>query len=309
MHVAGRFLYDAKNERVVLRGVNKMTIWLDVPAKLNSFPEIERTGANVTRIVWNDTGSPADLDLVISQCVASHMIPMIEDHDATGDLSQLPRVLAYWTRPDIVSVLKKHSEYLLLNIANEAGNDTVTDDAFLAAYTSAIRALRGVGLTMPLVIDAPDWGKNLDVLLHTADRLTATDPFHNVMYSVHMYWRYSQGATDPMVAQKLHESVTRGIPLIVGEFSAYVTDGSSDKDSIRYNTILEQSAADEIGWIVWEWGPGNMDEKTGKMMPWMGLTTDGKFSTLNGWGKDIVLDHKLGIAKTSRRPSSITNRR
>lgn len=309
MHVAGRFLYDVRGEKVVLRGVNKMTIWVDVPSGKNAFPEIERTGANVTRIVWNDTGTPADLDRVLSQCVAAHMIPMIEDHDATGDLSQLPRVMAYWTRPDVVAVLKKHAEYLLLNIANEAGDDSVTDDAFLSAYSSHVRALRAAGLAMPLVIDAPDWGKNLDLLVRVADRLTAVDPLHNLLFSAHLYWRYSQGATDAMVAQKLHDSAMRNIPLIVGEFSAYVTDGSSDKDSIRYGTILEQCAADDIGWIVWEWGPGNMDERTRKLMPWMGMTTDGTYSTLNGWGKDIALDHRQGLARTSKRPQSMTTRR
>ncbi len=305
MHVVGRFLYDARGERVVLRGVNKMTIWVDVPHGTDPFPEIARTGANVARIVWNDTGTADALDRALSQCLAAHMIPMIENHDATGDLSHLPRVMAYWTRPDVVAVLKKHQEHLLLNIANEAGDKTVADEAFVAEYAADVRALRGAGLLMPLIIDAPDWGKNLDLLLRVADRLTASDPRHDLLFSVHLYWRYSRGQTDAEVTEKLRESVTRNVPLIVGELSSYVSDGSNDTDSVRYQNILEQCARDDIGWLVWEWGPGNMDEKTGRLLPWMGMTTDGRFDTLNGWGRDIALENPFGIAKTSRRPRSV----
>jgi mannan endo-1,4-beta-mannosidase len=309
MHVAGRFLVDAHGERVVLRGVNKMVIWVDVPHGSDPFPQIGLTGANVTRIVWNDTGTAAALDRMISLCLAAHMIPMVEDHDATGDLSRLPRVVAYWTRPDVVAVLEKHREYLLLNIANEAGDKLVTDDAFVAAYTLAVRALRTAGLTVPLVVDAPDWGKNLELLLRVADRLTAIDPMHDLLFSVHLYWRYSRGRTDDEVTRKLHESVVRKIPLLVGEFSSYVTDGSSDTDSVRYRNILARCAADDIGWIVWEWGPGNTDETTGRPMPWMGMTTDGTFHTLNGWGKDVAIDDPNGIARTAHRPAGLAGAR
>jgi mannan endo-1,4-beta-mannosidase len=309
MHVEGRFLYDARGERVILRGINKMVIWIDVPQGKNPFPEIAKTGANVTRIVWNDTGTAAALDRAIQACVDAGMIPMVEDHDAMGKLGELPRTVAYWTRPDVLAVLSKHQEYLLLNIANEAGDETVTTDAFVGAYRTSVKALRDAGLSMPLVIDAPDWGKNLDVLLDAAPALTAADPLHDVMFSVHPYWRYSKGATDAALTKKLEESVAKKIPLLVGEFSPYVTDGSNDTDSIRYTNIMDQCQRLEIGWIVWEWGPGNMDESTGRLVPWTGLTTDGTIATLNPWGKIVALDHPNGIAHTSKRPASLANRK
>ena len=309
MQVRGRFLFDARGEKVILRGVNKMVIWIDVPQGKNPFPEIARTGANVTRIVWNGTGTAAALDRVLNDCVDAGMIPMVEDHDATGDLGGVARTVAYWTRPDVLAVLKRHQEYLLLNIANEAGDESTTTDAFVRAYLVHTKTLRDAGLSLPLVIDAPDWGKNLDVLMQAAPALTAADPRHNLMFSVHPYWRYSKGATDAQLTRKLEESVTAGIPLLVGEFSAYVTDGSSDTDSVRYKNILAQCQRLELGWIVWEWGPGNMDESTGRSLTWMGMTDDGTFATLKGWGKDVALDDANAIARTSRRPASITQHR
>jgi mannan endo-1,4-beta-mannosidase len=307
MHVEGRFLYDASGEKVILRGVNKMVIWVDVPAGKNPFPEIAKTGANATRIVWNDTGTSDALDRMIRACVDAGMIPIVEDHDATGKLENLPRTVAYWTRPDVRAVLQKHAEYLLLNVANEAGDGSVTTDVFVDAYRASVKTLRDAGLAMPFVIDAPDWGKNLDVLLHAAPALTAADPRHDLMFSVHPYWRYSKGATDAALTKKLEESVANDVPLLVGEFSPYVTDGSNDTDSIRYTNIMDQCQRLQIGWLVWEWGPGNLDE-SGRPTPWAGLTRDGTVATLNPWGRDVALDHANSIAHTSKRPASMVKR-
>ena len=62
--VLGRDLYDRRGARVILRGVNKMSVCgqLDDPLGLVSFPEIKQTGANTVRIVWgisNRTSGPA----------------------------------------------------------------------------------------------------------------------------------------------------------------------------------------------------------------------------------------------------------
>ena len=45
--VLGRDLYDRRGARVILRGVNKMSVWdNDDPLGMVSFPEIKQTGAN-----------------------------------------------------------------------------------------------------------------------------------------------------------------------------------------------------------------------------------------------------------------------
>ena len=75
--VLGRDLYDRRGVRVILRGVNKMSVWdNDDPRGLISFPEIKQTGANSVRIVWaiaTDQGvtSTATLDALISNAMAS----------------------------------------------------------------------------------------------------------------------------------------------------------------------------------------------------------------------------------------------
>src|SRR5690606_24248087 len=49
-YVQGAKLFDRCGEEVVLRGVNKMSVWTDRQG--NDFSEIAKTGANSVRIVW-----------------------------------------------------------------------------------------------------------------------------------------------------------------------------------------------------------------------------------------------------------------
>ena len=145
-HVQGRHLYDRFGNKVILVGVNKMVIWTDrdgIPA----FPEIAKTGANVVRIVWLTEGSAEELDLAITNAFNHSLIPMVDCHDSTGEWDLLPACVDYWVRPDILEVLKKHQEYLLINIANEAGEGIVVEWEFRAAYELAIKRMRQADCT------------------------------------------------------------------------------------------------------------------------------------------------------------------
>ena len=75
------------------------------------------------------------------------MIPIIELHDGTmsdaadAGWSVLPDLVTFWTRDknptDVVSVIKKHEQYLLINIGNELGSDQLTDKEFKDGYNAA----------------------------------------------------------------------------------------------------------------------------------------------------------------------------
>ena len=85
--VEGRFLYDSQGEKTILYGINKMVVWMDKDGD-PAFSEIAKTGANCVRIVWTmKDGTAEELDKAITNCRAEHMIPLIELHDATGNMS------------------------------------------------------------------------------------------------------------------------------------------------------------------------------------------------------------------------------
>ena len=297
--VKGRYLYDKCGEKVILRGVNKKIIWED-PDGVPSYEEISKTGANVVRIVWLTRGTAGGLDTTISNCIKHDMIPMIECHDATGNWKMLDSIVNYWTRPDIVSIIKKHEEYLLLNIANEAGDWNLADSTFRHDYERHIKRIRAAGIHVPLFIDAPDWGKRIDVFQSEGPYLMKADPDKNIMFSIHMWWPKMWGYTDSSIVAEIQESVDMELPLIVGEFGNKWEE--NEGGNIPYKFIIKQCQLNEIGWIAWSWGPKNYPQV------FLDMTKDGMFGTLHDWGMEVAIADSFSIKNTSVRPKFIVDR-
>ena len=311
--VSGREIRDPAGNPVLLRGVNKMSVFDDDdPAGSTSFPEIAKTGANTVRIVWAITkdlaphgpGTDSEvLEALITNAINAGLAPMIELHDATGDWSRLDDLVAYWSRRPIVNLIAAHSAALLVNIGNEVGDDQVGDAEFIAGYRHAVRTLRAAGIHTPLVIDAPDWGKNLDVLNNTAATLLDADPDHNLIFSVHLYWGIADGADAQFITDALEEAVAQDYPLIVGEFSKYGAYNGDDSicaagGRIDYQTILEQTQRLGIGWYAWEWGPGNAYGDP--LCDVMDMTTDQLFAHLQpGWATEVATTSPFSIKNTA----------
>jgi len=295
-------LYDRCGEQVILRGVNEMIVWSSGQDGVPEFAEIAKTGANAVRIVWNDEGSAAGLDVAITNALAQQLIPIIEHHGATGDLSKLTAVVDYWVRPEVVTVLKKHEQNLLLNIANEAGDGMVTSASFQTAYQPVITRLREAGLQLPLVIDAPSWGQNIDVLQAAWQPLTMHDPRHNLLFSVHMWWNDASGTR---VKTELQQSTAAGMPLIVGEFAQHAVSGCASQP-FAFGTLLEEAQKSGIGWLAWSWGSvPNSDCKDDGSFD---MTVEGKYgSWKETWAEEVAVTHPASIQKTSVRPASIVN--
>ncbi|MBN2442120.1 MAG: cellulase family glycosylhydrolase [Spirochaetales bacterium] len=296
MRVLDRYLYTAYDEKVILRGINRLIIWVDKDGR-PSFTEMAKTGANSARIVWLTVGTADQLDTVITNCIAEKMIPMIELHDATGKWDKLQYCVDYWTREDIVKVIEKHQEYLLVNIGNEIGDNSVSPDEFKRGYKEAVQRMRQAGIQAPLIIDGSDWGKNIDILQESGFYLIEADPLHNLMFSVHMWWPELWGYSKERVIDEIKESVDMHLPIIVGEFGNAWEE--TERGQIPYITIITECQKNEIGWLAWSWGPGNNPQK------WLNMTKTGSFSTLFGWGLEVATTHTSSIKNTSKKPASL----
>jgi mannan endo-1,4-beta-mannosidase len=295
--VRGRHLYDRCGAKVVLRGVNEMVVWSQGRDGTPEFGEISKTGANSVRIVWNSTATAEELDRVLANAQLEKMIPMVEHHGPTGDITKVPDAVDYWTRVDVAAVLQKHTKSLLLNIANEAGDWNVADADFESTYRSAISKIRAAGIKVPLVIDASGWGQNVDQLLRSAPRLFAHDPLRNVLFSIHVYPRVGTSAAD-------FDALTRRIsnldfPVVFGEFA--ITNPGTCQVRLDHRALITYSLAREISWYAWSWG----GVKNTDCPRDFNMTTDGTFAGLVGWGLDVAVDHPASIENTSRRPRSV----
>lgn len=300
--VIGRHLYDKCGEKVILRGVANPNIWIwGQTDGFAQYIEIEQTGANVVRIVWETKGSASELDDAIANCIAFGMIPMVECHDATCDLAKLDEVVDYWTSPAISDVIISHEEYLLLNIANEAGDWAASASAFRNAYASAILEIRNADIHVPLIIDATDCGKKIDVLQSEGPYLIGVDPDSNLMFSIHMWWNIKTGYPEEKITQEIEQSVNMNLPLLVGEFGSWYDwedDEITPETVIPYLTIIEQCHLHEIGYIAWSWFLNDN--------PVWDMTTNGTYETLYDWGLEVAVTDDYSIQNTSVRPYFIT---
>lgn len=309
--VKGRFLTDPCGDTVILRGVNKMVIWRwDAGDGLSSLAEIAKTGANCVRMVWDYSGTADMLNTALTTCENLKMIPVIEQHDDSpndpdNEMTSLPVYMNYWMKPAILAVINAHQSHILLNIVNELGTFNTTTKDFTDAYKTAITQFRNAGFHAPLVIDGSGYGQNITMLEDAGPVLTPYDPDHNIIYSVHLYWQYNYGDTDDEVTQTLKQSVDNNLPLIVGEFCKYETNGDSGQ-AVSYTNIMAQCVADKIGYMAWEWGPGNLGDNN-KAVPWVGFTTDGTYNTLNGWGYEVSISSPDGIQATSKKSNYLLN--
>jgi mannan endo-1,4-beta-mannosidase len=103
------------------------------------------------------------------------------------------------------------------------------------------------------------------------------------------------------LAQKIDEVVSLNIPFVIGEFSGKSL-GCTDESP--YLTVLEKCHEHGIGWLAWEWGPGNeFAEPPDKPCPEMNMTTDGKYSSIqDGWARTVAIDHPYSIKNTAVTP-------
>jgi len=296
-----------------------MAVWDQDPTGRNWFPQIRRTGANVVRIVWlmYTSGEPAatvsNMDKVIQNCRDNNMIPMIELHDATmaaedpstrGGWTKLGDIERFWTSDNVTSVLKKHQRYLLLNIANEPGDDSITDREFKNQYEKTIGAIRAAGINVPLVIDATLYGQKFDSIKNNASYLIGQDPQHNLIFSLHVWWHFGHQDAPRDFKKAIDYVVAERIPFIVGEFAG-VCQGDPEKgvhcgnhnNDAPYETILEECHKNAIGWIAWEWGPGNEAGGCAEM----NMTTNGTYGTIQpDWPNKVAITHRYSIKNTAR---------
>jgi mannan endo-1,4-beta-mannosidase len=300
MIVNGRYLYTAAGEKVILRGINEMFIWSSDHTGKNALKEISKTGANSVRLVWTTEGKPEEFDMLIENCLKNKMIPIVELHDATGGWKKLPKVMDYWIKPEVIQILNKHKKWVLLNIANEVGDDKTPDTLFLSAYKNAISLLRRAGYKVPLIIDASGWGQDENMILRTWRMLRAHDPLKNVMFSVHTYWvgENSEQRLDKLIIQVVKDT----IPFLFGEGPQPY--GWDCKTSFPYLHCMDQCQKFQIGWLTWSWGAmKNGDCSTEGAFD---MTKDGIYGNWNSdWGRLIASDDKNSIKNTSIRPGSL----
>jgi mannan endo-1,4-beta-mannosidase len=307
IHVDGRYILGPCGDTLMLKGVNYAPYnWGWSPDELR-IAEIASTGANCVRLPWYvttpDGATPqvtyddlANLDNAVSQCIAHDMIPILDLHDLTcmNDPAALIDLTDWWTQPSVMALVDAYHGDVIINVANEVLSVGYTDDpvaaqaAFVSTYTTIIANLRNAGITVPLLIDGPDCGTNLDVLADVGTTLEAADPLGNLIFSAHGYW-YAFANNDPVQMQaKVDHALDMGIPFIFGELANQQDDAVLCQYDLDYTSLLDICTAAHIGWLAWSWDHDGCSERQ--------ISTNGLASSLTAYGEDIVNNAAYGLS-------------
>jgi mannan endo-1,4-beta-mannosidase len=323
----GRHLHDPNGNKVILRGINLPLLddW-NFPQS-NKLADLVQTGANTVRIQWYmDYGNPdrpaytlTNLDAFLTQCKVNSIIPILGLWDVTCQADPKlvnTQLIPWWTSSEVVTLLNKHKQYLIINLANELGFVRWSDDPIAAltefknAYKSALTSIRE-HLHMPIIIDAPDCGTSIDPWIEIGRELIDSDPDRNLLLSVHSYW----AAYDGM--QYIDTIVNLNLPIVFGEvankqdetiagvtqFCFYDLDGLQQNQppqfGFTYQNLLQILKTNEIGWLAWSWSPDSCASRNiGK------YDENSIYEGLNEpFGDDIVNHPDYGLKNSAQRAS------
>ena len=313
MRVDGHNLLDSGGELFLIRGLNAMTLYWDgrqsTPdanwdtAGAYTFSQITQTGANTVRIFWDHAEGaagwripPEALDATLRNCVNNNMVPIPELHDITGDrgtLADFEKCVDYWVSDDVVHVLKKYENNLLLNIVNEWNVPGGTNDAICAAYSKAIKRIRQAGLACPVVVDGGrEWAADESAVFDNAARLLAADPLHNLVFSIHIYDPIgtARGSRE-RIKRVMDEAVALKICLIWGEFNR---NGYKDQP-VDWKFLIDYAQQTHTGYLVWAWWDPTSAFRITNQMKY------GDWATPLEWTSGVMRDEPNGILGTSKK--------
>ena len=294
MYVKDGQLYSASGQRFIARGINLQ--YGDNPgAAFAAITPIANTGANIVRLQLRKHTTAQELRGALDAIVARNMVamPMYWESDVTCQSNPQPlqtAVDSLWLGSwKAVMQDPKYKGKILLNIANEWGEDTNNYADFITTYKGLIKGLRDGGYTMPLVIDAAHCGQYVQSFLSgRGSELLNADASKNLLFSLHAYhWLWDTPAEiDAAIAQMKAQNLA----FLFGEFGDKRFQAPNNVDHYH---LLGKAQSESVGWIAWSWkGNGAGEEEV------LDMSYDYGSMDLSPRGNDIVFG-EAGIRQTA----------
>lgn len=234
-----------------LRGVNIAHAWYSGKTA-QSLGDARSWGANAARVLlsnghqWTKT-PPSEVAAIVSAAKSlGYKALVLEVHDTTGygengAACSLAAAVSYWK--EIQGELTGHEDFVIVNVGNEPfGNSGYA--AWTRDTVNAIASLRAAGFTHTIMVDAPNWGQDWShTMRDNAPLVYASDGLRKTVFSVHMYGVYDTASEIEGYIDSFEES---RLPLAIGEFGNYHTDGDPDEKAIVSYAKLK--GVDYYGW-------------------------------------------------------------
>jgi mannan endo-1,4-beta-mannosidase len=291
-------LYDSCGEKVVLRGINHPTLYVDRQGK--ALPEIAKTGANAVRLFWYAKMNVkiGEAEAAIAAAIKNGMVPILEMHDSTCKWDLDP-IVSYWTSAPAVSLIQKYENQLILNIANETSPPNANE--FRTKYSAVIQQMRTAGIHVPLMIDGGNCGRDYNMLLSQGEALVQADPDHNLIFSGHLYDKMTQASYGKLFSDALNKKLT----FVVGEFANKTPPGCGG--ALDYAALISAANDNGAGWLAWSWGDDDPNTDWNSDCGEFDMGSTFSFDSLRSWGKEVAISLPASIQKTAVRPKSLQN--
>lgn len=310
IYTSGSNIFGPCGDTLRLKGVNYAPYnWGWSPSQNNIF-QVALTGANCIRLPWYKTtpdgptpqatyNNLVNLDSALSKCIQKKLIPILELHDQTcqNSPSALITLANWYVQPAVITLINKYKHSLILNIANEAlfvswtSNTLTAQTNFVNTYTTIVNTLRGNNITVPIMIDGPDCGTNLDVLSNVGGTIKGSDPAQNIIFSAHAYWYLYANNDSLQMLSKINYALSKNIPFILGEIANLQDDVSMCQYTLNYKSLLKICKQKKVGWIAWSWDNDGCSARR--------MSSTGSFTALTTYGNDIVNNPVYGLATNS----------
>lgn len=291
---------DPCEDGVVLRGVNELVPYLTESSPDKTFDEIVKTHANTTRLYWLIGGAPGDLDKLLASAEAHQLLPVVyalnpDPNPGTPAVTTAQQAVEYWTRDDVVAVLRQHEAWLILALREKLETNNETSEEWGNAMDEAVRHLRQAGIQVPIAIDIPNSGTDLNAMIeHGAERLQNDA---NVLLNVN--WGLADtGMTGDDLIASFDRAFNKQLPVMLGEISRYTHQQNySCATLFDYVPVLSSAARNQVSWMFWSWGGAKNDCSE------LDMTTAGTYDTLNGWADDVVHSTAYGLTGAHALPN------
>jgi mannan endo-1,4-beta-mannosidase len=307
MQVKSKDVMDIAGNKVILRGTN-VDVYKTSFSDFFQLAEIEKAGANVVRINWwteqPGANGPfpytiANLDAALAECQRLKLVPIVELHDVVGcqDVNHPDfenKVINFWLRSDVIALIKKYQSTFILNVANEVGKAEWVGNVipFKQKYISVITRLRAAGISVPIMIDAPDCGTSSHQILGVAQELLNADSKKSLIFSVHTYWQSLDAAT---IQQRMASMAASNFCFVLGEVANVQGDNPSGAGNFdlgasgKMDIVLTAAHNNNMGYMWWLWWNDGVKKRE--------LSSTGLFANLTTQGQKVIINAPYALLK------------
>ncbi len=244
LQVNGRYVLDRCGNIFVARGFeqNQRLVSFGGTAINGSWDavidQIDTTNSNIVRILPDDV-TVAQTQAMIARAVSRNLI--VDLHTSGSN---------YFAQPSVQTMVAQYKDHLILTVMGEYASED--RNQWQIDATSTVTNIRNMGYDEPIIIIAPNSGRDLQAILIYGQAIENADSLHKTIFGWQAYWGNSnwyQTFYGMNFSQALANISQKNFPIQLG----LTYDADSPSDPINYSTLMSLTQQYSVGWLWWNY--------------------------------------------------------